>query len=238
MKKFVYSVFVLLIVFSFSSIAQAQEKQYDSLGIYVGLIGGYPIPSNMGTSYTVSGVQTVTADTALNDGYLYGAKVGWLTPFTKRIMAVEFEYNRISNSMNKLENISTYPLPVNIDMTGNVKMDMFMVNLMARYPQGKFHPYIGAGAGYALVKVDDSTIYLIPLGGMTGVITGGSTGVFAYQVMAGIDYDITKNIIIGLSYKYMATPSFNFNNTVQGTPATTSMSYGAHNILLSLSYLF
>ncbi|OGP66367.1 MAG: hypothetical protein A2W27_01155 [Deltaproteobacteria bacterium RBG_16_44_11] len=235
MKKIAYTIFVLLIIFSFSSISFAQEKQYDTLGVYVGLVGGYVFPSNMGTTIAIAGGPTFNGDTTLNNGYLYGAKVGWLTPFTKRIMVIEFEYNHVTNRMDKLKNSGIESSDV--DMSGNVNMDVFMLNLLARYPQGRFHPYIGAGAGYALVKVDDSAA---SVGGslIPGGYTGGSAGVFAYQGMIGMDFDITKNIIMGLSYKYLATSKFNYDNSFNYMPATTSMNYGAHNILLSVSYLF
>ena len=114
-----------------------------------------------------------------------------------------------------------------------------MFNLIARYPTGRFHPYLGAGAGCAYVKITDADYSY--MGSSFGTITGGSDTVFAYQVMAGLDFDITKNIIIGMSYKYLVLDKISFDHDYYwgwGPGGKAEMDYKAHNIMLSLSYMF
>jgi len=233
MKKLFYVVFVVLMVLSFSVLAQAQSS---TKGIYVGLIGGYVIPSTLnGNSTPVGAPIAYDYDLDLKNGYLVGAKVGWLTPFSNRALAVEFEYNHIENKMDYWDNFLGTGLEAETD--GKVKIDSFMFNLIARYPTGRFHPYLGAGAGCAYVKMSDMDHSF--MGSYIGTINGGSDTVFAYQVMAGLDFDITQNIIIGMSYKYLVLDKISFDsfNNIWG-PSKTELDYKAHNIMLSLSYVF
>ncbi len=120
-------------------------------------------------------------------------------------------------------------------------MNLFMLNVLARYPNGIFHPYIGAGAGYAMIDVDDQTISVG--GNPISIIGGGSQGVFAYQLMAGFDVDVTKNIIVSVAYKYIAPQkiSYDSNISIDGSPAepvTQDMNFTFQAITLGISYLF
>ena len=60
-------------------------------GFYFGISGGYVIPQSMTMSESYYG----DTDTTLENGGFVGVKSGWLTPFTRRIMALEMEYNYI-----------------------------------------------------------------------------------------------------------------------------------------------
>jgi opacity protein-like surface antigen len=243
MKKFTYIVSFLLILLFFSvSFVQAQDKTADTKGIYVGLIGGYVIPSSYGGAIldASTGANLYTNyDPVLKNGYLYGAKVGWLTPFTKRILALELEYNHITNDFDKAKNADT--VRGDYDLNSTINIDLIMINLIARYPNGRFHPYVGAGAGYAYANIND-IVESYPAY-ETRQMSGGSKSVFAYQGMTGIDVDITKNIIVGLAYKYIALQKISYNSnlysSVDGYSATIAeTNYRSHNITLSLSYMF
>ncbi len=241
MKKLFYAAFIFLMLFSFSSLAQAQS---DTKGIYVGLIGGYVIPHDMPTFWQnlTNPLDTADFDVSLKNGYLLGTKVGWLTPFTNRIMAVEFEYNHISHDMDRIDNFFGDELTLD----GKTTIDLFMINLLGRYPNGRFHPYAGFGLGYAYIKIDD--MWAKNLYGTYRFMTfGGSEGVFAYQLMAGIDFDITKNFIIGLGYKYLDPMKISYDTTYQRPdggggiitiPTNAETDYSSHNFTLSLSFMF
>lgn len=231
MKKFSYFIFIALMVLSFSAVAQAQEKPYDTLGIYVGLSGGYVLPMDMTGKYEVNGVHAGDIKFGFkNDGYLYGAKIGWLTPFTKRIMAIEFEYNHLAN--NNIDRVKD--ATDSYSAAGRVQLDTFMFNFLARYPNGRFHPYIGAGVGLAYVKIDDTIVS----GG--GVLPGTSKGVFAGQVMTGLDIDITKNFIIGLRYNYLVPAEVPVDDYLNlgGDTVSAKMLYSSHNFSLNACFLF
>lgn len=238
MKKIIYIISALSMLLSFSSVALAQDKQADTLGIYVGPIYGYVIPNSVsGAIIDPTDGTSIFPDYApnLKDGYMFGVKIGWLTPFTKRIIAVEFEYNRIVNDFDKAKNFLAPG--IDVDLQSRIQLDLFMLNILARYPNGRFHPYIGAGAGYALVKIDPIAVSY--QGTPVFNFGGGSTGVFAYQAMAGIDVDITKNIVLGLGYKYLVPQKIKYDSNISGVvPVTAEMDYRSHNITLSVCYLF
>jgi opacity protein-like surface antigen len=241
MKKLVWMAFVLLTISTFSSPALAQDKQADTLGIYFGLIGGYVIPNDMRGNYEINDLDVRHVDYGFkNNGYLYGAKVGWLTPFTKKIMAMEFEYNHITNNLDRAKNSRS-----EVAVDGKTQLDLFMFNVLARYPNGRFHPYIGGGIGYAYVKIDDMLITssgsIVPhVSNSGGIIPGTSTGVFAGQLMTGLDIDITKNLVIGLGYKYIVPGDVSVNTYRNGDGDTVDakMIYSSHNFTLSFCFLF
>jgi opacity protein-like surface antigen len=234
MKKVISIAFVVLMLLSFSFVAQAQS---DTKGIYFGLVGGFVIPTDMPSSFTnlTDPTDYANFDVSFKPGYLVGAKVGWVTPFTKKIMALEFEYNHIANDMDKVESYGSSA--VDFDAEGKTQIDMFMFNIIGRYPEGRFHPYAGLGLGYALVKIDDmkASYFGLPY----FIVGGGSQGVFAYQLMAGLDIDVTKNFIIGIGYKYIDPMKISYDTIYNGViPVNVEMDYSSHNFTLSFIFMF
>jgi opacity protein-like surface antigen len=236
MKKVASIVCALLVLLVFSSSVMAE----DTKGIYVGLVGGYVIPTGIsGIIQPNDGRARNEYDPSLKNGYLYGAKAGWLTPFTNRILALELEYNHITNDFDKAKRFISPEMPdADLDLNSKINIDLIMFNMIARYPNGRFHPYVGAGAGYAYAKINDTVVSLE--GEQMWTYNGGSKGVFAYQGIAGIDFDITKNIIVGLAYKYIGLQKITYDTIVLDgpEPSVAELNYRSHNITLSLSYMF
>jgi opacity protein-like surface antigen len=233
MKKLTTIMFILLVLLFCSSVVMAQ----DTKGIYVGILGGYVIPNDAPENFTVVGNPLYQYDASMKNGYLLGAKVGWLTPFTKRIMAIEFEYNHLQDNFDTAKNFAGSGIAY--DLEGRVSMDLLMLNILARYPNGIFHPYIGAGAGYAMINVDDHTLSIG--GSPTLVQSGGSQNVFAFQLMAGFDVDVTKNIIVSVAYKYIEPQKISYDSSINGSGFgfyQEEMTFKFHAITLGISYLF
>ena len=237
MKKFGIILLSLLLILSFSFNAMAEGKPSDT-GLYVAVVGGVSIPIDMTSTITDSapGGGSITRDVSLATGWLAGAKFGYLTPFTNRILAVELEYNHIANNFDTGK---TYNNSSNLD--SRIKIDALMLNLMGRYPEGRFHPYVGAGAGYANVAMDD--VRISSSGINTLNVTSGSKGVFAYQILAGVDFDITSKWFVGLGYKFFAArkASYDVSITVPGgasDPGSVDAEYKSSIITFSVGYLF
>jgi opacity protein-like surface antigen len=233
MKKNAGILFILLVLLFSSSVAMAD----DTKGIYVGILGGYVLPDDASANFTTVGIPTYQYDATMKNGYLLGAKVGWLTPFTKRILAVELEYNYLHSNFDTAKNILG---PITSDLEGKVNMHAMMLNLLARFPLGIFHPYVGAGAGYALVDVDD---HLVSMGGSpVFILGGGSQKVFAYQLMAGFDVDVTKNVIVNVAYKYIAPQKVSYDSNINGVAPpgiyNEEMNFKFQAITMGISYMF
>jgi opacity protein-like surface antigen len=84
--------------------------------------------------------------------------------------------------------------------------------------------FLTAGAGAAMASITE-----IAYRGRTIVASGSSTQL-AYQGGLGVGSELTKNITIDLTYKYMGTTPFKFSGV--------SAEYGSHNILVGARYLF
>jgi len=132
MKKSIVALLLsLCLILSFSSPSAAQNKPTDTSGVYVGILGGYVIPTDMKTTLSTNR-NSYNYDVTLDKGYLLGAKVGYLTPFTNRIMAMELEYNHIQNNFDTSKG---YPMAGQLfNFDSKTQVDAIMVNVLGRYP--------------------------------------------------------------------------------------------------------
>jgi opacity protein-like surface antigen len=153
-------------------------------------------------------------------GYTFSGAFGYA--FNK-YLSLDFEsgYNeaRINNIPGYFANgsyISNIPLLVN----GTLSLPI---------PHTILVPYIGVGGGGSI-----STLYANALGDQGGNFTAfGSISetVYAYQVFAGLNFKVTRNISLGIGYKYFGTgdtsysypPGPNLNISFKGVRTHTVM---------------
>ncbi|MDI6027840.1 porin family protein [Corticibacterium sp. UT-5YL-CI-8] len=100
-----------------------------------------------------------------------------------------------------------------------------------------FTPYIGAGLGSTYMNFSDLNATL-PDGSMQS-IAGDKDWRFTYALMAGVAYDVTKNMKLDLGYKYrhikggdMFDGTTSFGETVTGTNGDLS----THEVRVGLRY--
>jgi opacity protein-like surface antigen len=103
-----------------------------------------------------------------------------------RELALEIETGFTFNRIKELEVMG---------VRGRVDADLFQVpilaNLIYRLPlNSPFKPYIGGGAGgvFTIVSEEDIT---------------ENDFTFAFQALAGVDYEINQNMDIGIGYKFL-----------------------------------
>jgi opacity protein-like surface antigen len=238
-RKFGFICISLFAILSVPFIAVAAES--DTLGIYVGVLGGVAIPFEMNTIITDNtAARGWETNTSLDIGWLAGVKLGYLTPFTNRILAAELEYNHIENGFDSGKTYQLSGYPVNFNST--VRVDAVMFNLIGRYPEGKLHPYVGAGAGYASLQIDEIKASIA--GTNVGNASSGSATVFAFQFLAGLNVDITKNWFAGLGYKLFHTDRASYDMSLTSPFGTgrdvgfIDAPYQSHNIVVTIGYLF
>ena len=114
-------------------------------------------------------------------------------------------------------------------ITGDQDVYAVLANAIYGIPTGtKFTPYVGAGAGVAWVKSQDIATVL-------GTSVDDTDTVFAYQGIAGVEYDITNSLKAALDYRYFRTADTSFQSA-----AATSVDgdYESHTITVGLRYLF
>lgn len=118
---------------------------------------------------------------------------------------------------------------VKVPLSGDVTSLGFMANVAYDFMKdGKIHPYVMAGLGAS--KID----YNATVSGVS--LVNDSDLVLAYQVGAGVNYDVTDKVALGLSYRLFGTsdPSF------VGSDGTTKLEaeYLNHSVLAGLTYKF
>ncbi len=117
-----------------------------------------------------------------------------------------------------------------ISVGGDMTAMGLMLNAYYDFKTGTpFTPYIGAGLGYAQVSIKD-----LDVPGF-GVIADDDDMVFAYQLIAGVGYSVSKAVTLDLTYKYFATadPEFNFTTSIP-----FDSEYSSHNVMVGLRYNF
>jgi len=102
----------------------------------------------------------------------------------------------------------------------------FMGNAYFDIPTNSpLRPYLGGGVGFAISNLEDE------VGGFTG---DDSDLVGAFQLMAGIGYDISPKATLTFGYRYFTTsdPDYNIGGTL------ISLEYTSHDFLFGARFRF
>ena len=205
---------------------------------YAGVTGGYVMPRNLHENWNNT-AHTQSADLTheMRNGFLAGIKIGYIPKALKKILAAELEYNYQKADVNRITTPGftaftvTIPAFSNLANNSGTSFHSIFLNVMARYAEGIVHPYIGIGPGVTLSTISFNEPDLTA--GYGFVETGEATNV-SYQILGGVDFDISTNISIGGGYKYFATaPAITWAN---GTHSHYDPS--SHNFVFHVKYYF
>ncbi len=117
--------------------------------------------------------------------------------------------------------------------TGDVSALALMANAWYEFPTGMpWRPYIGGGAGMANISLNDVGLNFL---GLEFPLADDDDWVFAYQFGAGLNYEVTPQIIVGIEYRFFATTDPQF---VDVTGFEFSGEVLIHNIGLIVRFLF
>jgi opacity protein-like surface antigen len=103
-------------------------------------------------------------------------------------------------------------------------------------------PFIGAGAGFARVKVDHFLDLNLIAGGGGWADSSTQTN-FAWSLQAGVAYKVNPNFAVELSYRYLnmgnfdTLPVVNFDPTQLGEPPFTFRKVQSHDIMLGVRWM-
>jgi opacity protein-like surface antigen len=132
-----------------------------------------------------------------------GAKFGYTMPFAK-FFAMEFEYLYFGPDIDRTV-LSSSGSDFR-SMEGDVDVHSFMFNFIAKYPEGRIHPFLGAGLGFS--NIDLSTIRTTRTSGVTSTFSvSDNQTAFAWHLLAGVNFVINKNLSLDLTYRYFMTTS-------------------------------
>lgn len=147
-------------------------------------------------------------------GYAVGAGI-WLDRVFIDYLSVGVQYLRLAGN-DFSESGSGTVLGVAVSGTLDIEptIDAFMANAALRLNDGRWHPYVGGGIGLAHASADVTLSATFVVNGQTFVGVGSaedSDTSFAGQAFAGVDFDVTDNIYVGLNGRYFIT-----NSTLHG----------------------
>ncbi len=194
MKKLTsyFFIFSLVAVFAFipSKSASAQT------GLYAEAWGGYTFSPD---ATWEAGPYSFDLD--IQETWAAGIKFGYTFPQAK-YFSVEFEYFYWGPDVDRT--VLAQAGGDFVAVEGDATIHSFMVNAIAKYPEGRVHPYLGVGIGFSYV--DANFTETASIGGVTATLTGSEDDTaFAWQILAGVEIDIAKNWSADIGYRYFNT---------------------------------
>jgi opacity protein-like surface antigen len=158
------------------------------------------------------------ASADLDENFTWGAGVGYrFTDFLRADATIDGFRTDFSGSTRSDETCIGLPDDDTTCRSGN-GAEVSAVSIMANgyVDLGTFvgfTPYVGAGAGYSYVRWGDLTdstscvdggadVCVPPVGVGTTSHKGSDEWRFTYALMAGVAYDVTRNVKVDLGYKY------------------------------------
>ncbi len=189
---------------------QSAWAQGGPIGAHVGFWGGFTVaPSASSDDYDDDWHHDENEyDLDMEETWAMGVKVGYTLPHPWKYFSFEFEYSYLNPDIKRsiLERDGSDFIAVE----GDVKLHNFMLNLFLKYPLGRFHPYLGAGLGFSYSDMTATATQQIGDETTTAPVGDDYTS-FAFQVLTGVDIDITNNLALELGYRYFIT-GMEFNN--------------------------
>lgn len=183
-------------------------------GWYSSAFGGY--------SYFENNVSTTSGGIYFNvPKYRSGWQAGGRFGYQSNPMRYELEYTYAQGDTDKFQAAG---IP-QTGITGTTSASFGMLNVYYDFPDivPSISPFIGAGIGYAHVKV---TLNSTGPGATTRF--NQSDNVFAYQGTAGITYNFAENYALNIAYRFAATDR----------PSALGQSYQIHMATVGAVYRF
>jgi len=200
-------------------IAGAGAASAQSFGLtewYVKGFGGATWPSSFDSNLRESGSRIGRIDVDYDTGYTLGLSFGaYVAPNVA--LEVEYAYRKID-----------FDADVRLDDgtrgsgSGDTKSNSVMINALYVFDglgaTGQVQPYLGGGLGGAELDFDGST----------------SDVVLAYQLIAGVGYDVTPNWTLLGEARWFGTQ----DGKVKSDGVATDLDLGTFDLLIGASYNF
>jgi len=223
MKKFI--VLIGLVFLLNTSVVFAKDKDYyiQITGLVVGSMSDADVSTDFGSQDDI-----LKTKTAFGGAYEVGYKIN--ESFS---IGLEFSHRNFdldtSDADEGRSNVVIYLLE---DESDSIKVKTFMTNLTYEADFGnKIKPYLGAGIGIGRVSWMDR-----------------SSTEFAYQLRAGLGFQVTDSLNLFGGYRYLATTDGNVDNArvvvtdgkraVGGILTGINYEVDIHNFELGIKYSF
>lgn len=164
-------------------------------GFYVGLQGGFNDVFEGDFNDDCAIICLAEAEATYEDGFIVSGAIGYGTSFGLRL---EGEVTYRDNAFGPVEWTDAVR-PTSGDVTSVAAMG----NLYYDFGPSVVEPYIGAGLGFVNISYDD-------VRDANGPLFGGDETVFAWQVLAGLGFDVALGTRLQFDYRALFTESASF----------------------------
>lgn len=203
----------------------------DTLGPYISVMGGLNWVAAQDLNQNNLDFVEMEFNQPLHSGYATALALGWRFPVGLR-PEIELSYRK--NTLTQF-NHRVYEGGGSIDGEGEEKASSLMANLWYDVlnlptPFSRLTPYIGGGLGYTTLSVSGLEAGGVQFGG-----THRDT-VSAYQLGAGVGFELTEQWSMSLDYRYLKTREAHFGD-IPGLPqGDVRTEYNAQSLMLGLHY--
>lgn len=154
----------------------------------------------------------------------------------------ELEFSYRNNDIDQIDpdgaGFSGWPAGT---ITGDTKSYAFMVNALYDFDLGSpLTPYLGAGAGVAIVDhtIAGSTNPASPTDPLSIAYGVDNYKTLAYQGIAGLAYELAEDLTLDLSYRFFGTLKGSVAGTLNGAPAEFDTGHHVHSFFAGLRWNF
>jgi opacity protein-like surface antigen len=228
MRRIGFAVLAGILALPFT--AEAAPDRYFTFGVAVDFPGEeIDVPAYFGDL----GVRTET-----NTGFGVNFSGGFRMRENVRL---EGEVGYRSGKIEDVELMYINSVGIGVDGgTGDITGLSFMANTWYDFYGGeRWSPYFGGGIGAAQVSLSDFSILTYPIvpdpTTTERLLVDDEAWQFAYQVGAGLGYELKESIVVDLSYRYFATLDAKFTD-VEGNELEAA--YSHHNVQIAIMYGF
>jgi opacity protein-like surface antigen len=204
---------------------------------YVSVFGGWSHAKDEHVFLEGTSAYDFDADIDLDDGFMVGAALGaQINEWLRGEVEVSGHFHDVEG--DAFVNFSS---PAYYDLEGDENALFLLANLWLDLPiGGMFRPYIGGGVGGGRLDVDIETT------GGYGVIDDADWG-FAWQVGAGVAFDLSESIAIDVGYRYKRINNADLEahediaDEILGADLVDDeieKDYKSHNVLVGLRFMF
>jgi opacity protein-like surface antigen len=188
-------------------------------GFYVEGNLGYAIPDTVDAS-----VGDIDGEVELKEAFVFGGALGYRFPWVR--LELNGSYRKFDTDEVKAQGQS-------VSGNGDASAVVGLFNAYLDPDLGvPVRPYLGGGVGGAYVKLDTGDD--APLG------VDDEAGAFAWDLAAGLSYDVTAHVALSAGYRYLRLEGTDFSASLAGvdTDDVDVDDVTSHEILVGLRYTF
>lgn len=208
----------LPLVMALALVSSPAWAQVDT-GLYLEGQLGYSFPDDVDIS-----TDGVDGEAELDDAVTFGGAVGYRFPWARLEANVSYRENDVDGVKVGGQDFSG---------DGHTEALVGLVNLYLEPDFGlPVHPYVGGGVGAAYLKVDT--------GDSSPLEVDDEAGAFAWNLLAGVGYDISESVAVTATYRYLRLEGSDFSADLAGVDVgdVDVDDVSLHEVLLGLRYTF